>query len=109
MAKSLNSIMVGSAIADGHIQSVLDPGEYVPDLKNSGYDGTIIKDLLEMRSGVDWDDNFFAEGSAARKAHVAAWVENSARYTDAAVTTRRAHPPGRLSITTPWMPRSSAW
>ena len=87
--------MVGLAIGDGHIQSVLDPVvKYVPELKNSGYDRTTIKDLLEMRSGVEWDDNFFAEGSAARKAHVAAWVENSARYTDAAVTTRRAHPPG---------------
>lgn len=95
MAKSLNSIMVGLAIGDGHIQSVLDPVvKYVPELKNSGYDGTTIRDLLEMRSGVEWDDNFFAEGSAARKAHVAAWVENSARYTDAAITTRRAHPPG---------------
>lgn len=95
MAKSLNSIMVGLAIADGHIQSVLDPVvKYVPELKNSGYDGTTIKDLLEMRSGVDWDDNFFAEGSPARRAHVAAWVESSARYTDAALTTRRAHLPG---------------
>jgi len=95
MAKSLNSMMVGLAIADGHIPSVLDPVvKYVPELKNSGYDGTTIKDLLEMRSGVDWDDNFFAEGSPARRAHVAAWVESSARYTDAALTTRRAHLPG---------------
>ncbi len=97
MAKSVNSIMVGLAIADGHIRSVLDPVEkYVPELKNSGYDGTTIKDLLEMRSGVEWNDDFFAEGSAARKAHLAAWVEGSARYTDAASKIKRAHPPGTV-------------
>ena len=95
MAKSLNSIMVGLALADGYIRSVLDPVvKYLPELKNSGYDGATIKDLLEMRSGVEWDDNFFAEGSAARKAHVAAWVEGSARYTDAALATKRFHAPG---------------
>ena len=95
MAKSLNSIMVGLAIADGRIHSVLDPVvNYIPELRGSGYDGTTIKDLLEMRSGVSWDDNFFAEGTASRKAHVAAWVEASARYTDAARNTTRAHPPG---------------
>ncbi|MGA8766960.1 MAG: serine hydrolase [Candidatus Acidiferrales bacterium] len=97
MAKSFNSILVGLAIADGHIRSVLDPiDKYVPELKNSGYGGTTIKDLLEMRSGVDWDDNFFAEGSTSRKAHLAAWVEASARYTDFAASAKRAHPPGTV-------------
>ncbi|HXX43881.1 MAG TPA: serine hydrolase [Candidatus Acidoferrales bacterium] len=95
MAKSVNSIMVGLALADGHIQSVLDPVvKYVPELRGSGYDGTTIQNLLEMRSGVAWDDNFFAEGTTGRNAHVAAWVEARARYTDAAQNTKRAHPPG---------------
>jgi len=95
MAKSINSVMVGLAIADGRIQSVLDPVvKYVPELRGSGYEGTTIKDLLEMRSGVDWDDNFFAEGTTGRKAHLAAWVEASGRYTDEARNTKRAHPPG---------------
>ena len=95
MAKSVNSIMVGLALADGRIQSVLDPVvKYVPELRASGYDGTTIQNLLEMRSGVDWDDNFFKEGTTGRKAHVAAWVEARARYTDAARETKRAHPPG---------------
>lgn len=95
MAKSINSIMVGLALADGHLQSILDPVvKYVPELRGSGYDGTTIQNLLEMRSGVDWDDNFFAEGTIGRKAHLAAWVEASARYTDEARNTTRAHPPG---------------
>ena len=97
MAKSFNSIMVGLAIVDGRIHSVLDPVvKYVPELRGSGYEGTTIQNLLEMRSGVDWDDNFFAEGTLGRKAHLAAWVEASARYTDEAHNTRQAHPPGTV-------------
>ena len=68
--------------------------KYVPELKGSGYDGTTLQNLLEMRSGVEWDDNFFAEGTLGRKAHLTAWVEASGRYTDAAKGTRRANPPG---------------
>ena len=97
MAKSINSILVGLAITDRRIHSVDDPIlEYVPELKGSGYDGATIKDLLEMRSGVDWDDNFFAADTASHKAHVASWVEEKARYADAAGGTRRAHQPGSV-------------
>ena len=95
MAKSVNSIMVGMALGDGKIQSLHDPVvKYVPELRGSGYDGTTVQNLLEMRSGVEWDDNFFAEGTLGRKAHLTAWVEASGRYTDAAKSTRRANPPG---------------
>jgi len=97
MAKSINSVLVGLAIADRRIHSVDDRIlEYVPELKGSGYDGATIKDLLEMRSGVDWDDNFFAADTASHKAHVASWVEEVARYTDAADATRRVHQPGSV-------------
>jgi len=95
MAKSVNSIMMGLALADGKIGSVHDPVvKYVPELKGSGYDGTTLQNLLEMRSGVEWDDNFFAEGTLGRKAHLMAWVKAAGRYTDAAKSTRRANPPG---------------
>lgn len=97
MAKSFNSIMVGLAIADGRVASVTDPVvKYLPELKGSAYDGATVQNLLEMRSGVDWDDNFFAEGTLGRKAHLAAWVEASARYTDEARNTKRAHAPGSV-------------
>jgi CubicO group peptidase (beta-lactamase class C family) len=97
MAKSINSILVGLAVADGRIHSVDDPIlKYVPELKGSGYDGTTIKNLLEMRSGVEWDDNFFAADTTSHKAHVASWVEEKMRYADAAAGTRRAHQPGSV-------------
>jgi CubicO group peptidase (beta-lactamase class C family) len=97
MAKSINSILVGLALADGQIRSVKDPLlSYVPEFKDSAYDGTTLQDLLEMRSGVEWNDNFFVDGSPARNAHLASWVEGKARYADFASATRRAHPPGTV-------------
>ncbi len=97
MAKSINSVLVGLALADGKIAAVTDPVlKYVPELKGSGYDGTTLENLLEMRSGVDWDDNFFSEKTASHAAHVASWVEEKHRYADAAAATRRAHPPGSV-------------
>jgi CubicO group peptidase (beta-lactamase class C family) len=97
MAKSINSILIGLALADGHIRSVKEPVlRYVPELKGSGYDGASLQDLLEMRSGVEWNDNFFDEHTPSHAAHVASWVEERARYADAAIRTRRAHPPGTV-------------
>lgn len=97
MAKSINSVLVGLALADGFIKSVQDPVlKYVPELKGSGYDGTTIENLLEMRSGVQWNDNFFAGDTPSHAAHVASWVEERQRYADAAAGTRRAHPPGSV-------------
>jgi CubicO group peptidase (beta-lactamase class C family) len=95
MAKSINAIMIGLAVKEGLIKSVTDPvTRYIPELKGTGYDGTTIRDLMEMRSGIAWDENFFKPGTPSYDAHVASWIEEKARYTDAAFTTKREHQPG---------------
>jgi CubicO group peptidase (beta-lactamase class C family) len=66
VAKSFISALVGIAIDEGLIQDVRDPvTNYVPELKNSGYggyDGVPIQDILQMSSGIrfneDYDDLF---------------------------------------------------
>jgi CubicO group peptidase (beta-lactamase class C family) len=94
MGKSFNSIMAGIAIASGQIGSVDDPiVKYMPELKQSAYDGLTLKNLLWMRTGVEWDDNFFAPGPA-RDAHVAAFVDNKQRYVTAASGMKRTRAPG---------------
>jgi CubicO group peptidase (beta-lactamase class C family) len=52
--------LVGAAIADGKIKSVDDPVvKYLPWLKDStGYRDTTIKNLLEMSSGVQFDEQY---------------------------------------------------
>jgi CubicO group peptidase (beta-lactamase class C family) len=57
MAKSIATTLVGAAIQDRLIRSVDDPlTRYLPQLKNGGYDGVSIRHLLQMTSGVRWDD-----------------------------------------------------
>ena len=95
MAKSINAVMIGLALKEGIIKSVTDPvTRYIPELRGTGYDGTTIRDLMEMRSGIAWDENFFQPGTSGYDAHVASWVEERARYTDAALKVEREHKPG---------------
>ena len=80
MAKTFNSIMVGAALADGLLPSIDVPvTDYMPELAGTAYDGLALKHILQMRSGVAWDDNFFVP-VPSRDAHVAAFVDNTERY-----------------------------
>lgn len=57
MAKSVSTLLIGIAIRDGFIGSVDDPlTDYLPELRGSGYDGVSIRHLMQMTSGVEWDD-----------------------------------------------------
>ncbi|MEM9992280.1 MAG: serine hydrolase, partial [Bacteroidota bacterium] len=59
MAKSFISALVGIAVEEGHIQHVLLPIEhYVPELKGTAYEGVRIKDILQMSSGVKFDEDY---------------------------------------------------
>jgi len=94
-AKSVNAIMVGLALKDGKIGALTDAvTKYAPELSGTGYDGTTIRDLLEMRSGIAWVENFFTPGNLSYDAHVSSWVQERARYTDTARLTRHEHEPG---------------
>ena len=68
MAKSISSVLVGAAIQDGFIGSVEDPIErYVPELAGTAYDGVSIRHLLQMTSGVRWDDTHTDASSERRR------------------------------------------
>ena len=57
MAKSFATTLVGAAIHDGLIGSVDDLlARYLPDLAGSAYDGVTVKTLMQMTSGLRWDD-----------------------------------------------------
>ncbi len=57
VAKSFTSALVGIAIDEGLIESIDDPIEqYVPELKESGYAGVTIKQILQMSSGIDFSE-----------------------------------------------------
>jgi CubicO group peptidase (beta-lactamase class C family) len=55
MAKSVTALLVGIAIAEGHIRSVDDLArQYVPELVDHPYGETSIRHLLQMSSGVKY-------------------------------------------------------
>lgn len=58
-SKSVTSTLVGAAIKDGFIGSVDDPVvRYIPELKDSAYDGATLRNLLQMSSGVALHDSY---------------------------------------------------
>jgi CubicO group peptidase (beta-lactamase class C family) len=59
VAKSVTSLLVGAAIQDGYIKSVEEKvSDYLPRLKNSSYDDVTIRALLQMSSGVAWNEDY---------------------------------------------------
>lgn len=59
VTKSFVSAMIGIAIEDGLIASIDDPiSKYVPALVGSAYDGTKIRDILTMSSGVRFTEDY---------------------------------------------------
>jgi CubicO group peptidase (beta-lactamase class C family) len=59
VAKSFSSTLVGAAIRDGKIKSLEDPiTHYLPGLKGSAYEGVTVRQLLNMTSGVKWNEDY---------------------------------------------------
>lgn len=57
MAKSVLSMLFGIAVRDGAIRSIDDRvTAYVPALRGSAYDAVTLRQLLQMASGVDWNE-----------------------------------------------------
>ena len=59
MSKTLVAALVGIAVHEGQISSVEDPVEqYAPILAQSPYKGVTIKNVLQMSSGVRFDEDY---------------------------------------------------
>ena len=60
VAKSATSILIGCAIEDGYIKSVNEPIiNYIPELKNKNLDNVTILHLLQMTSGIKFNESYF--------------------------------------------------
>jgi CubicO group peptidase (beta-lactamase class C family) len=59
MAKSVLSILIGCAIDDKLIQSVSEPvTNYIPELKENGFDKVTIEHVLQMTSGLKFNESY---------------------------------------------------
>ena len=60
LSKSVTSALVGIAISEGYIKSLDDPvTNYLPELKDQGFDAITIRNLLTMGSGIQYRIGFF--------------------------------------------------
>lgn len=99
MAKTITSMLIGIAVGEGAIHSIDDPASvYVPELKGSGYDGVTIRNLLQMRSGTDYEEryDFGSNPSIAAQIFLKAIVANTERFADMAPRMKRKLAPGSL-------------
>ena len=96
MAKSITSILIGLAVADGHIHSIDDEiTRYVPELKDSAYDGVTIHQALQMRSGANYDEQYvLSHPDLLSAAFEESLVENRMPFVGFTRAMTRRYPPG---------------
>ena len=59
VTKSVTSLLIGTAIHDGYIDSVADPiVKYLPRLAGSEYGESRVQDILQMASGIAWNEDY---------------------------------------------------
>lgn len=96
MAKSYMATLVAMALADGRIKSLDDPiSDYVPSLKDTGYDGVPIRHVLQMSSGVDFDETYSSHLSDIRQFFWKVYVFGE-RADDVMTGYQRARPSGQV-------------
>lgn len=84
MAKSITSTLIGLALTEGKIKSLDDKVvDYLPDWKNSAYANVSIRNLLQMRSGIDWKEIYeFGSKTQLTEVHDNALVAYNYRWCD---------------------------
>ncbi len=104
MTKTITAMLVGQAIEREEIAGLDDlASAYVPSLSEGGYSNVTIRNLLEMRSGVDIDERYdFGENpSLAAQIHSTAIVQNERRFSDFAINIgKRTEPGGTFNYAT---------
>jgi len=59
VVKSMTATLIGAAIRDRHIESIDDPiVRYLPRFRGTAYDGVTVRHLLQMTSGVAWNETY---------------------------------------------------
>ena len=97
LAKSVASTLIGIALQQGLIASLDDPvTRYVSALRGSVYNGVTIRNMLQMASGVQWDETYTDPKSDCRKLMDAQLTQKSGASMAYMATLSRAGPPGSV-------------
>lgn len=92
VAKSVVSMLVGAAIEDGYIKSVDEKvTDYLPRLQGSSYSAATIRNIMQMSSGVLWNEDY-----ADPQSDVATVDWNTLRLFETLGSKPRAAEPGEV-------------
>ncbi len=58
VSKSLIAMVVGALVSNGTVNPDAELTHYVPTLANSGYAGATVRNLLDMRSGIKFSEDY---------------------------------------------------
>jgi CubicO group peptidase (beta-lactamase class C family) len=95
VVKSITSTLAAAAIQDGLIGRLDDPvTRYLPQLRGSAYDGASIRNVLQMASGVRWNETYTDPLSDRRKMLELQLLQRPGALLQFMATLRRAAPPG---------------
>jgi CubicO group peptidase (beta-lactamase class C family) len=97
MAKSITATLIGAALHQGHISSLDEPVcRYVPALAGSAYDGVTIRQVLQMSSGVRWNETYTDPASDRRRMLEAQLNQRPGALIECMAALQRAGPPGSV-------------
>jgi len=95
VVKSMTATLIGAAIQDGYIDSIEDPiVNYLPRFKGTAYDGVTVKNLLQMTSGVAWNETYTDPASDRRRMLEAQIGQQPGAILDLMASLPRAAEPG---------------
>ncbi|SHL75525.1 serine hydrolase domain-containing protein [Phytopseudomonas punonensis] len=95
VVKSISSTLVGAAVQQGKIASVNDPlTRYLPQLKGGAYDGVSVEQVLQMSSGVSWDETYRDPKSDRRRMFELQLANNPGALLKQMANLKPAHKPG---------------
>lgn len=93
VTKSFTSTLIGAAVKDGYITSLDDTvADYLPRLRGTDYGGVKLRHILQMASGIAWNEDYADPESDVAKA---GGLQGTA-LTDYLGTLKRAHAAGEV-------------
>ena len=97
VVKSITATLIGAAIQDGFIRSIDDPiVNYLPRFNGTAYDGVTVKHLLQMSSGVAWNETYTDPASDRRRMLEAQLSQQPGAILDLMASLPRAAMPGTV-------------
>lgn len=97
VAKSVSSLLVGTAIQDGNISSIDAPlTDYLPTFRKTAYEGVSIRDLLQMTSGVGWNETYTDAASDRRRMLESQLAQKAGAILELMASLPRVAPPGTV-------------